>query len=204
MSAPRGSAAWRERVSRGTKASLASKRKRAELERERLRVRPRDLVLWEESGQVAESARPALVIAADEALALTRGLGGEHELSEQQKLLVSDYARLGAHLALLNSLIFQKPDGAADLISRSSTVIGQRTKIIALLGIARFEKSLDPTKPIEVEFDSGDNSSAAYSFGGLERRLPSPGAAGASAAAAPPTIGAAAPRANALDPEDAL
>ncbi len=205
MKAPKGSAEWRERVAKGTRAGLDSRRRKRELEQERLRVRPRDLALWEESGQVSESARPALEIAADEAAALTRGLGGQEEVSEQVALLVADYARLGAHLALLNAMIFREPASASDLISKASTVIGQRRQILALLGLARFERSIDPTRPLTVEFSNDDDdSTAGASFSPAASGDGSPSVAGAGAAASACDGAEVAPRAKPIDLEDAL
>ena len=153
----RGTKPWRDRVSRGVKGAVVRRRERA-------RVAPKDLERLRRSGTVAESLLPLLEIAADEACTLIGALGGPDVATPQQRALVEDFAALGLLLRSELARYAQAPD--PELVGRVATCANARRATLSLLGLARFERELDPTQSVRVVFggdDASDSAGAAIS-----------------------------------------
>ena len=129
----RGSPEWRERVRRGAKRGLDRRR-------ESKRARPRDLDRLTAQGLVAESLRPIVAVAVQEAVEITQALGGADRVTPQQRILIEDLCSTGIALRGTLALYLQKPD--PELGSRISTMVGARRANLALLGLERFQREL--------------------------------------------------------------
>lgn len=141
----------RERISRGVRRAHERKRQGAKL-------RPRDLERLEKEGVVVPALAPIVAIGKAEGRELMLALGGEDQVSPQKRILVEDLVACGIGLRGVLQLFVQSHD--PELASRIASLAGARRQILSLLGLDRFERTLDVTRGITVEWSSEDGSAA--------------------------------------------
>ena len=145
-----GTPEWHRRVTEGT-------RRGKERRRERLCSRPRDLERLRRDGFVAESLRPIVEIAEEEAGEIMRALGGVDSVTAQKRILIEDLCAVGIALRGTLALYLQEPD--PELGSRLSTMASTRRSSLALLGLERFEREIDLSSYLaqkSAEIEPGD------------------------------------------------
>lgn len=128
--APRGSLAWRARVSEGVR--LAQERQRA-----RERVLPADLRAALQSGAVRPSLRAWVELEADALLAYEAALDGA-QLAPWKWHALHSAARLGVVESELSLRFAQAPD--PELATKIASVAAQRSRLLERVGIDRAER----------------------------------------------------------------
>jgi len=193
--APKGSPAWRERISAGLRRYQARQRALA-------RVLPTDLAAAERSGSVRPDLRHAVGEAATELCAWVEALGGENAVSAQRRSLLQSAARLGVAERAITLRLLQTAD--TELASRLATVATSRRALLAAVGLdeQRHEMSLSEylaqrTQEQAQERGNGSPPAQPPAEGEIARESASTGASWA--AEAPPERG---PAARDVDPTD--
>jgi hypothetical protein len=160
MKPPKGTAEWhewkRERTRVGTLRGLETKRRKQELAEQQGRLRPVDLSRFENGAVVNERLRPLVADATRESIAIAEALGGVQELTPQKIALIHDLARVGVVMRAVVELFLQSGD--AELASKVGTLASVRRAHLTTLGLERFEKRLDLSRGIEVEFSTSDEA----------------------------------------------
>ena len=132
--ARKGSAEWRQRVSRGAKRGIRRRK-------ERLRTRPRDLERLRAEGLVTESLRPLAAIAEDECFDLIHALGGVDQITPQRRAIVEDVARVG--LVLRAELARYVESRDPDCGARVGSLANSRRSSLVALGLERLEREIN-------------------------------------------------------------
>ena len=137
----RGSDEWRDRISR-------SKARTAEKKKERTRIALPDVRRYRREGLVVPSMLPLAKIAEDEVRALFESLGGEGAVSEQERAIVEDFARVGVVLRAELSRYLAGEQGAG---VRVGTLAGIRRSSLVALGLDRRSREIQLEDYIEAK-----------------------------------------------------
>ena len=165
----------REKKSRG-------QRRRRERDRQRRELGLPALEAFAAGGPLHPELVNDLREAQAEAHSAALALGAEEDaLSPQQVALLRSFSRLGIIERGLLRLWIKSED--PDLAPKLTTVIRERRGLLQTLGLHRFERQLDVTRGITVEWSSEEDGSAAKPRPGGDA-----GAASPSAPASPPNL----------------
>lgn len=123
----KGSQEWCDRISRSN--SRATTRRRS-----RNRVALQDVRRFRREGLVSPSMLPLAKIAEDEASAIISALGGEEAISEQERAIVEDFARVGV---VLRAELGRYLAGEHDAGVKVGTLASIRRSSLVALGLGR-------------------------------------------------------------------
>jgi hypothetical protein len=136
-----GSDEWKDRVSKST----AQTRKR---QRETARINLPEVRRYRREGLISPSMLPLAKIAEDEVSAIFSALGGAECVSEQERALVEDFARVGV---VLRAELSRYLAGERAAGTRVGTLAGIRRASLVALGLGRRAKEIGLEDYIEAK-----------------------------------------------------
>jgi hypothetical protein len=141
MASKGGSDEWRDRISRS--GARTNKKKR-----ETARVNLPEVRRYRRLGLVSPALLPLAQIAEDEVSAIFSSLGGVEAVSEQERALVEDFARVGV---VLRAELSRYLAGEQDAGVRVGTLAGIRRSSLVALGLQRRAKEIGLEDYIEAK-----------------------------------------------------
>ncbi len=141
MATKHGSDEWRDRISRS--ASRTNQKKR-----ETARVNLPEVRRYRRLGLVTPSLLPLTMIAEDEVSAIFSALGGVESVSEQERALVEDFARVGV---VLRAELSRYLAGEHDAGAKVGAMAAIRRQSLVALGLDRRAKEIGLEDYIEVK-----------------------------------------------------
>ena len=112
------------------------------------RIALSDVRRYRREGLVLESMKPLTLIAEDEVRAIFQALGGEDDISEQERALVEDFARVGV---VMRGELSRYLAGDRDAGKVVGIMAATRRSSLVALGLQRRAKELDLEDYIEAK-----------------------------------------------------